>query len=60
MQISEVSGLEGSTVRLEDLWVRESFEAPLVSTGASSRLHERFRRYGVDPSVLRPSADERP
>lgn len=55
MQISEVAGLEGSTVRLEDLWLRDSFEAPLLWTGASSRLHERFRRYGVDPSVLRPN-----
>jgi pilus assembly protein CpaF len=59
MQLSEVSGLEGTTVRLEDLWVRESFEAPLVWTGASSRLGERFRRYGVDPSVLRPGPEAR-
>jgi pilus assembly protein CpaF len=49
MQISEISGLEGSSVRLEDLWVRDSFEEPLVATGATSRLRERFRRYGVDP-----------
>jgi pilus assembly protein CpaF len=58
MQISEIAGLEGTTVRLEDLWTRDSFEAPLVRTGASSRLGERFRRYGVDPSVLAP--DTRP
>jgi pilus assembly protein CpaF len=60
MQISEVAGLEGSAVRLEDLWLRDSFEAPLLWTGASSRLHERFRRYGVDPSVLRPDREARP
>jgi pilus assembly protein CpaF len=59
MQLSEVSGLEGTTVRLEDLWVRESFEAPLVWTGASSRLGERFRRYAVDPSGLRPGPEAR-
>lgn len=58
MQISEVSGLEGSTVRLEDLWVRDGFETPLVGTGASSRLQGRFRRHGVDPSVLRPSPEQ--
>jgi pilus assembly protein CpaF len=51
MQISEVAGLEGSIVRLEDLWIRESFDA-------SSRLHERFRRYGVDASVLRPNQEQ--
>jgi pilus assembly protein CpaF len=58
MQISEVSGLEGSTVRLEDLWARETVETPLVWTGASSRLQVRFRRHGVDPSVLRPSPEQ--
>jgi pilus assembly protein CpaF len=52
MQISEIAGLEGSTVRLEDLWVREGFNDPLVATGAASRLHERFRRHGVDGSGL--------
>jgi pilus assembly protein CpaF len=54
MQISEVAGLEGTNVRLEDLWVRASFDAPLVWTGASSRLHGRLQRYDVDVSVLRP------
>jgi len=58
MQVSEVAGLEGNTVRLEDLWLRVSFETPLAWTGASSRLHERFRRYGVDPSVLRPDREQ--
>ena len=58
MQISEISGLENSTVRLEDLWVRESFEAPLRATGAASRQRERFRRYGVDQSALNISQRE--
>ena len=54
MQISEIAGQEGSTVRLEDLWVRPNFEAPLAWTGAQSRLYERFRLYGVDTSLLQP------
>ena len=37
MQISEIAGQEGSSVRLEDMWVRPNFEAPLVWTGAQSR-----------------------
>jgi pilus assembly protein CpaF len=54
MQISEIAGQEGSTVRLEDLWMRPSFDAPLAWTGAQSRLQERFRLHGVDPSLLHP------
>lgn len=55
LQISEISGQEGGNVRLEDLWERPDFEAPLVRTGAQSRLQERFRRYGVDPNLLQPT-----
>jgi pilus assembly protein CpaF len=54
MQISEIAGQEGSSVRLEDLWVRPSFDAPLVWTGAQSRLRERFRMHEVDASLLEP------
>jgi pilus assembly protein CpaF len=57
MQISEISGQEGSTVRLEDLWVRPGFQAPQVATGAQSRLHERFRLYGVDTRLLEPQRE---
>jgi hypothetical protein len=54
MQISEIAGQEGSSVRLEDLWVRPSFDARLMCTGAQSRLLERFRLHDVDPSLLQP------
>ena len=57
MQISEISGQEGSNVRLEDLWVRPGFDAPLVWTGAQSRLQERFRLHDVDPSLLQPGRE---
>jgi pilus assembly protein CpaF len=60
MQISEIAGQEGNTVRLEDLWVRPNFEAPLASTGAQSRLYDRFRLYGVATSLLQPRQDRMP
>jgi pilus assembly protein CpaF len=51
MHISEIAGQEGSTVRLEELWVRQSFESPLVWTGAGSRLVDRFRLHEVHVSL---------
>ena len=54
MQISEIAGQEGANVRLEDLWVRPGFDAPLVRTGAQSRLQKRFQLHDVDPSLLQP------
>ncbi len=54
MQISEIAGQEGANVRLEDLWVRPGFDAPLVRTGAQSRLQQRFQLHDVDPSLLQP------
>ena len=57
MQISEIAGQEGANVRLEDLWVRPGFDAPLVRTGAQSRLQQRFQLHDVDPSLLQPSRE---